>query len=295
MFKGKKEDEKIDLGDIDPNMVEEEEEAPPFGGDEETESPFESEDSENAPFFDKGEEAPFIEETQAVVPTEFDEKISTLEEKVNQMDSALANVRRMHEELEEKLNKLEKSLEEMLSIYELVTNEINPFVEHENDAVETEREEPKEEGHPPPLQSYPEQKVEFLPETPKPKVSDKASKKELKSVPDLEIRLEKLKEDPFSIMILFKWIEFMLKRVGFRGMVNLLIYYESIGWISEEVRSKILKYAREIDFGEKPKRRKMSAKDHLISLYFIAKLKGIKIETTVYSPVAVELERMGIL
>ena len=290
----KKENEEIDLGEIDPNMFDDEEEAPPFDIDEEEEDlsfkrEEDEESEENAPLFGSkdDESPPFGKDSQAIPPSipssEFDEKIASLEDKVNQMDSTLANVRRLHEELEEKINKVEKSLEEMLSVYELVTNEINPFVQK------------PEETSPIIEQAKPNA------ETPKQKIEEfSASSLPMDKVNDIlqetkGLYLADIRNDPVSIMILLKWIEFMLKKVGFRGMVDLLIYYENIGWISEKVRNKVLKYAREMRINEKPVARKMGVKEHLISLYFIAKLRGLKVDTNVYSSIAYELERIGIL
>ncbi len=315
--KDKKEDEKIDLGEIDPNIIEngDSEDSPPFAIDDEEEEedlPFEETDDEEtkeASPFETEEDTPPFDEGQEIVPSspisqEFDEKIASLEEKVNQMDSTLANVRRLHEELEEKINKVEKSLEDMLSVYELVTNEINPFVQKQEEAEpysiieQTENIEkivPKEVEEPSPVvQMEQERDRDRFPatqmETPEQKIEDFQilSQKE-------DIYLADIKNDPNSIMILLKWIEFMLKKVGFRGMVDLLIYYENIGWISEKVRNKIIKYAREMRINEKPKAKRMGVKEHLISLYFIAKLQGLKVNTKVYSSIAYELERIGIL
>jgi len=264
----KKENEEIDLGEIDPNMFDEEEEAPPFDIDEEEEDlsfkrEEDEESEENAPPFgsEDDESPPFGKDSQVISPSipssEFDEKIA--------------------------INKVEKSLEEMLSVYELVTNEINPFVQK------------PEETSPIIEQAKPSA------ETPKQKIEEvSASSLPMDKVDDIlqetkGLYLADIRNDPVSRMILLKWIEFMLKKVGFRGMVDLLIYYENIGWISEKVRNKVLKYAREMRINEKPVARKMGVKEHLISLYFIAKLRGLKVDTNVYSSIAYELERIGIL
>jgi len=309
----KKENEEIDLGEIDPNIIEEgEEETPPFDIDEgEEDSPFEQEEDEEAPPFEGGDSPSFGEEQKVIPPSmpssEFDEKITSLEDKVNQMDSTLANVRRLHEELEEKINKVEKSLEEMLSVYELVTNEINPFVQKQGEALVTSSPSITETTE----SAEVEDKKESSPirehtEPPEPSIGVSVSKQGMEDFSFQEpmerifpeggnLYLPDIKNDPVSIMILLKWIEFMLKKVGFRGMVNLLLYYENIGWISEKVRNKILKYAREMKIEDKIKTKKMRVKDHLISLYFITKLQGLKIDTKVYSSVAYELEKIGIL
>lgn len=188
------------------------------------------------------------------------EKISSLEDKMTQIDSAIANVRRTNEETEEKLSKIEKSLEGMLSVYELVTNEANPFLEGRE-----------------------------VKETAEVK-SDKIAK------PVGEICLTKISNEPSFVMLVLKWLDFLLKKAGYMGMVKVLLYYEDLGWISEAVRSRMVKYSRDLGADKRyTKEKRLSVKDHIVSLYFIAKLQGIKIDASLYSDVIGELDGLGML
>ncbi len=90
-------------------------------------------------------------------------------------------------------------------------------------------------------------------------------------------RLDDIPNDAKSIMILLKWIEFLIERVGYDELEGVLDYYVDIGWISENVMLTVLKYAKGIKlYHESSDWRPvgfMSVKDHITSLMFIEALR----------------------
>lgn len=273
-MKGKK---VIDIGNLNEETLQGD---PPF---------FESKDSKESkealPFELPGDEEvfsedkpPFMVEASPDEPSmanpEVEDKISALEERLTNLDSTLANVRKIDEETEDKINKIEKSLEEMLHLYELVTNEMNPFVEVQKKEA-PQQATPKEEKSP----------VD---------VEKSLFKDEIK-IGEKELYLDKIKNEPTFLMVMMKWLDFLLKKAGYMGMIKALLYYEELGWISESVRSRMIKYAEEIKTDGAPYgKRSLSIKDHIVSLFFISKLQGIKISPSVYSAVLDELEELGL-
>jgi archaellum component FlaD/FlaE len=267
-----KEKKVIDLGDLKEETLQGD---LPFLEDEGKEVK-EAKEAESPPFEFPTEEAledkpPFMvegaPEEPKVVDSAVEDKISSLEERLAQLDSTLANVRKLDEETEEKINKIEKSLEEMLHLYELVTNEMNPFVEV-----------PKKEEAPPAKVDMPLLKEE----------------RTIK-VEERELHLDKISNEPTFLMLMLKWLEFLLKKAGYVGMIKALLYYEELGWISESVRSKLIKYAEEIKSdGAYYGKRSLSIKDHMVSLFFISKLQGIRISPSVYASVLEELQELGL-
>lgn len=255
------------------------EEAPPFDDDK---PPF----MEESPFDD--DKPPFMEdelpkEAQPSNP-EVEEKLTSLEGRLSQLDSTLANVRKIDEETEDKINKIERSLEEMLHLYELVTNEMNPFVELPS------KEAPPQEK----AMSQPQPKA--AEETPEPLVNvPRSIIEEDVKFSGTELHLEKISNEPTFVMLMLKWLEFLVKKAGYMGMIKALLYYEELGWISEPVRSRLIKYAEEIkaEAGQYGKHT-LSIKDHVVSLFFISKLQGIKISPRVYSSVLEELDELGL-
>ncbi len=112
-------------------------------------------------------------------------------------------------------------------------------------------------------------------------------------------RLEKIPDDVVSTMLAFKWLGFLMDRVGRQNLDRVLEFYYEIGWISDEVMNTLLKYAE----GVKPHPRepewkpeeKLTIRDHLISLLFIERLRGTKVSRDIIDQVDREvktIERM---
>lgn len=73
--------------------------------------------------------------------------------------------------------------------------------------------------------------------------------------------------------LVFEWLEFLLQHSGYKGAVETLEYYESIGWLSERAASTLQDYLLGL---EEPAARRESSgldtDDHLLSLVYVAKL-----------------------
>ena len=112
---------------------------------------------------------------------------------------------------------------------------------------------------------------------------------------DEEPRLEFLPQNQESILISFKWIEFMLSKVGHAELEDLLDYYVDLGWISEDVLMEILKISsgfrvyKEDNFdppeyiteeeGDRKPEKLISSKDHIKSFMYIEKLRDKKLDS----------------
>jgi flagellar protein FlaD len=106
------------------------------------------------------------------------------------------------------------------------------------------------------------------------------------------VRLEHLRTDPTSVVVLLNWIEFLMERVGRNNLMDALDYYMDIGWISEDVRSEVMAYARGIDYYvEKPTWR-LLPEDHTKSLLFIERLCGRKIDRNMLSSIDREMSKV---
>lgn len=113
----------------------------------------------------------------------------------------------------------------------------------------------------------------------------------------MKARLERLPDDTVSTMVALKWLSFLIDRAGLQNLENVLEFYYTIGWISEEVLETLLKYAN----GTRPHQRepswkpddKLTIQDHLISLLFIERLRGIKITPEVLNSLERELKMMS--
>ena len=124
---------------------------------------------------------------------------------------------------------------------------------------------------------YSEPKVEVITE---PKSEEIAVE-----TPQQHARLNTIPNDAKIIMILLKWIEFLIERVGYDGLEDVLDYYVDVGWISEEVMFTVLRYAKGIKlYHENSDWRPigfMSVKDHMTSLMFIEALRTGKLDKNI--------------
>lgn len=110
--------------------------------------------------------------------------------------------------------------------------------------------------------------------------------------PLLEIRT-----DPESIVVLMKWLQYLVEKIGKTQLPDVLGYYVDIGWISEDVRLDLLNYSKGIIEENKGEARRDSAnlptKDHLQSLLFIQKLKGIQVDERFVYRIDREIEKLA--
>ncbi len=110
-------------------------------------------------------------------------------------------------------------------------------------------------------------------------------------------RLERIPNDMVSIMMALKWLGFLIERVGMQNLEEVLEFYYQIGWISEEVLNTLLRYAE----GIRPHHRepdwrpdeKLTIQDHLVSLLFIERLRGVKITRELLDAIERELRTIS--
>ena len=109
------------------------------------------------------------------------------------------------------------------------------------------------------------------------------SKSEVASPIDLD-PLTTIPSDPESIVVLMKWLQYLIDRCGRVYLSEVLEYYVDIGWISEEAKIGLLDYSTGItedtkkhDTTRKPVSH-LPSKDHIQSLLFIQKLKGNRLD-----------------
>ncbi len=108
--------------------------------------------------------------------------------------------------------------------------------------------------------------------------------------------LTEIPKSPRAMMFLLRWIEYMIERVGYSGLEDVLDYYVDIGWISENVMFEVLNYAKGIKlYHENSDWRPigfMNVQDHIISLLFIEALKSGKMNKEVVQEVERQINRI---
>ncbi len=107
-----------------------------------------------------------------------------------------------------------------------------------------------------------------------------------------DVKLPYLDGRAETSIIVLNWIEFLLEKVGRNNLAEILEYYIEIGWISEEVYSKMMTYANGIDYYVERPTWKLLPEDHAKSLMFINQLTGKKLDKNIVSRLERDAERV---
>jgi archaellum component FlaD/FlaE len=107
--------------------------------------------------------------------------------------------------------------------------------------------------------------------------------------------LEQIPSDPENIVITMKWLQYLVDRTGKNNLADALGYYVDIGWISEDVRLDLINYSKGITeeptlTGSHPPH--LPTRDHLQSLLFIQKLKGLQLDDRFLNKIERDMEKI---
>ena len=115
----------------------------------------------------------------------------------------------------------------------------------------------------------------------------------------LHVEMEPLFEipnDPESVVVLMKWLQYLVDKLGKNNLPDILGYYVDVDWISDDVRLDLIKYSKGITDakeGVKKGMANLSTKDHIQSLLFIQKLKGQQLDERFIWKIDREMEKMA--
>jgi archaellum component FlaD/FlaE len=107
--------------------------------------------------------------------------------------------------------------------------------------------------------------------------------------------LEHIPSDPESIVVIMKWLQYLVEKIGKNNLPDVLGYYVDIGWISDDVRLDLISYSKGItaepaQVGTQSPH--LPTRDHLQSLLFIQKLKGLQLDERFLSKIERDMEKM---
>lgn len=134
---------------------------------------------------------------------------------------------------------------------------------------------------------------------------DKTSPK-ITTTEDIEVPAEwqldpltEIPNDAESIVVLMKWLQYLIDKCGRANLSHILDYYVDIGWISQDAKISLMDYSQGIT-EEGKKGPENSAKriwdlpsnDHIQSLIYIQKLKGIQVDKHFIDRIDSELSRV---
>ena len=106
------------------------------------------------------------------------------------------------------------------------------------------------------------------------------------------VKLKAVGNEASQVMIVMELLDFLLDLVGPNNLPSILDYYVEIGWISENARLELLAYASGMEYYCEKADWKLSAEDHLKSLWFIENLCGVRFDKTRLLRVENEIARV---
>lgn len=218
---------------------------------------------------------PFVDNKESHVS----EKLSDIEKKVEELSQKTPEIpSNLVEDFDNKFKTLESNLEDFKKIADSSVLDENALVEKVAGHV-LERIKPSQTS----------KEISSIPATKAPlqQASEASSHSE-----NHEIKLSFLDNRPETSVILLNWIQFLMERVGRNNLIDILEYYVEIGWISEEVCSKMMDYANGIDYYVEKPTWKLLPDDHTKSLLFIEQLRGRKIDKNLISRLERDLDRI---
>jgi archaellum component FlaD/FlaE len=108
--------------------------------------------------------------------------------------------------------------------------------------------------------------------------------------------LEQIPNDPENIVVIMKWLQYLVDKTGKNNLPDILGYYVDIGWISDNVRLDLIDYSKGLIEQPTPTNAHSSQlppRDHLQSLLFIQKLKGVQLDERFIDKIERDMEKMA--
>ncbi|NPA86829.1 MAG: hypothetical protein GXO00_02375 [Candidatus Diapherotrites archaeon] len=199
--------------------------------------------------------------------------VEDLEKEVERLKDSLNVVKESLKSLNAKLEEIEKTLGQLASIYEIVMNQLNPFLDEDEKALPVRGPRVVKEQEPTTTQKNIEKKEN--------------TENSIKVSPAMESAEQTQRSDvvlpyidvtnPKVIEVVIDWVKFMVEKVGHSGIEELLRYYVDIRWISEEVAEILKRYADGIRVDIEPEVDvvQLDPEDHAKSLEYILTIKEL--------------------
>ena len=212
-----------------------------------------------------------------------EQSLTDIVRRVDLLDKSTEDIRSDIARVRDSIASMEGDMRELTSLYDLISTQINPFIETEMEARSsiTAMEEEGEAGIPELdalFEPTPEIAAEgddfgdiFAEDEPGEgvlfaeveEIEGEPMMAEVGAVPKRIARLSKVGDAPTCHIALIRWIEFMLDKVPRREIPNLLSFYVKIGWISKGIKAEVVDLIRGMageDVEERPLKSKKKAK-----------------------------------
>ena len=194
--------------------------------------------------------------------------VEDLEKEVERLKDSMNVMKESIKGVNSKLEEIEKTLGQLASIYEIVMNQLNPFLDEDEKALPVKvRTQKKEEPVAQPVKKEEPKREEAKVVQVQPSIEEG----EEVVLPEIDITNPKVIENVID------WVKFMVEKVGHNGIDELLQYYVDIRWISEDVKEILRRYADGIRVDIEPDVTsvQLDPEDHAKSLEYILTIKDL--------------------
>jgi flagellar protein FlaD len=210
--------------------------------------------------------------------------LSDIVRRVDLLDKSSEDIRSDIARVRDSIASMEGDMRELTSLYDLISTQINPFIEAEMEArASITAMEEEGEGGIPELDALfeptPEISAEeddfgdlFAEEEEGPEGAMFAEVEEIEGEPMMAeviakpariARLTRVGDAPTCHIAMLRWIEFMLDKVPRKEITNLLSFYVKIGWVSTGIKQEVIDVIKGVagdGLGEAPKKGKKKKK-----------------------------------
>lgn len=225
---------------------------------------------------------------QGPPPEELEASLNELAETLTHLSKSIEEIKAFRDEMESRLSDVEERMVRLGSLAEAVSMQYNPFLEEDghdpseptgaprrtDDGGEpTTRPDPAEPQDPP---ADPEP-GEANPSTGEPAAERSSS------------------EDPLERrMLMMEWVKFLIERVGRVRLLDLLEYYEELGWLDEPEKETIMKVAVGVDGPDRVEDAdwKGDRELHERSLIALERLRGRDVTSQTIDSLHLDLDRL---
>lgn len=87
--------------------------------------------------------------------------------------------------------------------------------------------------------------------------------------------LRSLPDSYSAEVVIFEWLEYLVGMAGFKGTLEALRYYRSIGWITDDIERALGEYLRSFDEPNLNESSGLNRSNHQLSLVYVAKLAAM--------------------
>jgi archaellum component FlaD/FlaE len=209
-----------------------------------------------------------------------EQSLSDIVRRVDLLDKSTEDIRSDIARVRDSIASMEGDMRELTSLYDLISTQINPFIESEMDsrASITAMEEEGETGIPeldalfettPEIAAEIDDFGDLFAEEPG-EGAMFAEVEEIEGEPYMVAaapvriaRLSRVGDAPTCHIAMLRWIEFMMDKVPRKEIPNLLAFYVKIGWISTGIKGEVSDMIRGVAGGDvdaKPTKEKKKAK-----------------------------------